>query len=98
NLKLQTHPLYFHMRGLPSPIHSTAVASRRSRVASVFASRIHSEYSRFWLGLNASKCDFALGFFASARVSAFGAGSGFFALRPGPPFWPVSLSRAASFT
>jgi hypothetical protein len=90
--------MYFHMRGLPSPIHSTAVASLRSRVASVFASRIHSEYSRFRLGLKAAKCFCAFGFLASAAVSAFGTGRGFFAFLSGPTFRPVSLSRAASFT
>src|SRR5690606_31135756 len=36
---------YFQLRRLPSAIHSIAVASRLSRVASVFASVIHSMYS-----------------------------------------------------
>lgn len=37
---------YFQLRLLPSPIHMTACATRLSRVGSVFASAIHSMYSR----------------------------------------------------
>ena len=39
--------MYFQLRGLPSATHSTAYAMRRARVASCFASRIHSMYSRY---------------------------------------------------
>src|SRR5262245_46879244 len=37
--------VYFHMRILPSAIHSTAVAMRLFRVSSVFASVTQSTYS-----------------------------------------------------
>jgi hypothetical protein len=45
---------YFQFRDFPAPIHSTACASRRARVSALFASVIHSMYSRLWLGENAS--------------------------------------------
>jgi hypothetical protein len=47
--------MYFQFRGFPSAIHSTAVSSRRERVAGVLASVIHSTYSRLLLGLKPSK-------------------------------------------
>src|SRR4030095_4127315 len=70
---------YFHMRCLPSLIHSIAVASRRCRVASVFASVSHWMSSRLWLGLKSSNVAFAFLFFASAARRYAGATSGFFA-------------------
>src|SRR5258706_13877780 len=41
---------YFQFLDLPEAFHSSAVASRRWRVSSVFAESIHSTYSRLWLG------------------------------------------------
>jgi len=38
--------MYFQLRAFPSLIHSIAVLIRQPRVSSVFASVIHSMYSR----------------------------------------------------
>src|SRR5262245_22160771 len=50
----RSHLMYFQFRIFPSLSHCTEVASRSSRVGTVFASVTHSTYSRFWLGLNPS--------------------------------------------
>src|SRR5262249_50833395 len=57
---------YFQCRDLPSAIHSIAWARRRWRVSSVFASVIHSTYSRLCDGLKPSNvaCAF-LSFFSA---------------------------------
>ena len=73
--------MYFQLRGLPSAIHSIAWATRRFRVASVFASVIHSRYSRRWLGLKASKADWAFLFFFTAAAKSAGTSIAGFAAR-----------------
>ena len=45
---------YFQLRGLPAASHAIAVARRLWRVASCFASVIHSTYSRCCEGLKAA--------------------------------------------
>ena len=63
-------------RGFPAAIHSTAVAMRRSRVASVFASAIHSAYSRRSPGGNRSHAASASGAaWRAARSAGCGATS-----------------------
>ncbi len=64
--------MYFQFRGLPSAIHSSAVASRFDRVASVLASLSQSIYSRLPLGVNFSNAARACAFFARALASSSG--------------------------
>ena len=54
------------------PSTSIACASRRARVSSLFASVIHSTYSRLWLGLSASKPACAFLFFLNAAARSAG--------------------------
>jgi hypothetical protein len=60
-LKRVQHDSYFQFRRLPSLSHSIAVAMRFCRVASCFASAIHSRYSRRQLGGKPSNDDLAFG-------------------------------------
>src|SRR6185295_8849021 len=61
--------VHFQLRDLPSAIHSMAVCRRRARVSALFASPIHSRYSRLWLGLKPANvaCAFLLLFSAASR-------------------------------
>src|SRR5215211_2774719 len=63
---LQKHYLYFQCLLFPSVSHSIVVSMRLSRVASVFASVIHSMYSRLCDGLKFSKVFCAVLFFFKA--------------------------------
>src|SRR6186997_2534767 len=92
--------MYFQLRCFPAEIHSTAVATRAARVAVVFASVIHSAYSRFALGLNAAYAASAFFFFASAAPRSLGVLSAVFGGRSrlGGAFAPCSLSFMACFT
>lgn len=91
--------MYFQFLAFPSAIHSIALASRRWRVSSPFASAIHSTYSRRWLGLNASKVARAFAFFLSAAANSAGiSGSGFGVFRLLGALIPSSFSFIACFT
>ena len=88
--------MYFQLCGLPSAIHSIAVSRRLVRVASVFASVIHSMYSRLLLGLNLSN---VLSFGALAKgLCELGGHQRLFSSLCGSRglFSPASLERAAS--
>jgi hypothetical protein len=92
--------MYFPFRGLPSASPSTAVATRCVRVSSRLASAIHSQYSRCWLGLNASNVARARRFLASAAASASGTTTvrGALGFERAGDFTPASFSSMAFFT
>src|SRR5450830_1346692 len=92
------HFAYFQFLAFPSASHSTACAIRFSRVASVFASVIHSTYSRLKLGLPALKIFSPAALAASAALKKSGTSSAGLAERVRTGCAPSSLSFTANFT
>src|SRR4051794_3264695 len=92
---------HFQFLDFPSASHSTVVASRRSRVSSVFASVTHCTYSFLWLYGKPSNVVSAFLFFFTAARKKLGTTNSFladFGFGGAGDFSSSSLRAIAFFT